>query len=260
MKGEKGKMLDMKICASELVLQGQEILKTEIHYSGNGVYFPEYISGPKFDKWIPDIIVFANRFLSKHPCYDDLVSLASGNQKKSPSSCRSMIGILQSIIADPCEDWTKADGSKKPDNLTGSNKVFIVHGRDAAKRQEIENVLFRAHLEPIVLMEEASQGMTLIEKIESYADVAFAIVLYTACDFGRYKEDNEFLPRARQNVVFEHGYMVAHLGRNRVVALVEDGVETPGDLSGVVYISLNNNDWKNELFREMRAAGLEIQN
>lgn len=142
---------------------------------------------------------------------------------------------------------------------SNNKKVFIVHGRDTARRQEIENILLRAGLTPVVLAEEASRGMTIIEKIENYADVAFAIVLYTACDRGKYKDDKTLKPRARQNVVFEHGYMAAHLGRDHVVALVEDGVETPGDLSGVVYISLSTQNWKDELFKEMRAAGIELQ-
>lgn len=61
---------------------------------------------------------------------------------------------------------------------------------------------------------------------------------------------------ARQNVVFEHGIFCAKLGRNNVVALREESVEILGDLSGVVYISLNN-DWKKELKMEMKSTGLE---
>lgn len=64
---------------------------------------------------------------------------------------------------------------------------------------------------------------------------------------------------ARQNVVFEHGYLIGRLGRERVCALVKGNVETPGDISGVVYISMDDaGAWKADLAREMRATGLPV--
>jgi predicted nucleotide-binding protein len=33
--------------------------------------------------------------------------------------------------------------------------------------------------------------------------------------------------RARQNVVFEHGYLIGKLGRSRVSAIIKDVVEIP---------------------------------
>ena len=59
-------------------------------------------------------------------------------------------------------------------------------------------------------------------------------------------------------MLYEHGYMVAKLGRDKVIALVEQQVEVPGDLSGVIYISLKDEDWKLQIMRELNSAGLEI--
>ena len=114
----------------------------------------------------------------------------------------------------------------------------------------------RIGLEPIILCNEPSKGKTIIDKFEAYSDVSFAIVLYTACDEGREKGKSDLKDRARQNVVFEHGYFCAKLGRPNVVALHEAGVELPGDLSGIVYISFDS-DWKEELKKEMNAAGIK---
>ena len=50
-------------------------------------------------------------------------------------------------------------------------------------------------------------------------------MLYTPCDIGREKNEKRGTPRARQNVVFEHGYLIAKLGRERVCALVKQGVQ-----------------------------------
>ena len=47
------------------------------------------------------------------------------------------------------------------------------------------------------------------------------------------------MARARQNVVFEHGYLIAKLGRKNVCALVRDNIEVPNDISGIVYVPLD---------------------
>lgn len=138
------------------------------------------------------------------------------------------------------------------------NKVFIVHGHDEGTRDKVELLLLHIGLEPVILCSQPDKGLTIIEKIEEYTDVSFAIVLYTGCDVGKLKTETDLKLRARQNVVFEHGYLVNKLGRKRVVALVEDGVETPGDMSGVLYVSLSDADWKQKVLREMGACGLHF--
>ena len=104
--------------------------------------------------------------------------------------------------------------------------------------------------------------MTIIEKIEHYANEAdFAIVLYTACDLGRGITETKVHPRnrARQNVVFEHGYLMAKLGRKNVCALVKGEIETPNDISGVVYVGLDDaGAWKIEINKELKACGYSI--
>lgn len=141
-----------------------------------------------------------------------------------------------------------------------SKRIFIVHGHDKAIRTETEMMVKDLGYDPIVLFKQPDGGATIIEKLEKETkDVAFAIVLYTNCDKGCAKESNDLQPRARQNVVFEHGLLCGILGRNRVVALCEDGVEIPGDLSGVVYKKIDEaGNWKFQIAKEMKAAGLPI--
>jgi len=147
---------------------------------------------------------------------------------------------------------------KEQPNSTKTNKVFIVHGHDVAYRAEVELLIKKMGFEPIVLFKQASGGKTIVEKLEDETEsVSFAIILYTACDYGRDKTDSKEQPRARQNVVFEHGYLCAKLGRDHVCALVEPGIEIPGDLAGVVYVSLSG-PWEYMIAKEMRQIGLEI--
>lgn len=86
--------------------------------------------------------------------------------------------------------------------------VFIVHGRDNEAKYEVSRFIEALGLKAIILHEQASSGMTIIEKIEHYSnDADFALVLYTPCDHGRGAHESKMHPknRARQNVVFEHG-------------------------------------------------------
>lgn len=150
--------------------------------------------------------------------------------------------------------------SQKEKARKEKSKVFIVHGHDDKAKFEVARFIEKIGFAPIILHEQASNGMTIIEKIEKYSNVGFGIVLYTPCDVGYAKDkEDEKRARARQNVVFEHGYLISKLGRNNVCALVKESVEIPNDISGVVYILLDDNGaWKISLAKEMKSVGYEI--
>lgn len=140
-----------------------------------------------------------------------------------------------------------------------TKQVFIVHGHDDIAKLEMASFIKSLDLEPIILHLQATSGRTIIEKIEHYSNVGFGVVLYTPCDVGSKAGALNSAYRARQNVVFEHGYLIGKLGRPRVAAVVKGQVETPNDISGVVYIALDDEGgWKNGLISEMRAAGYRI--
>ena len=167
---------------------------------------------------------------------------------------KSLLAEAKEIIANP-----KTTEISKSEPLDKS-KVFIVHGHDNEAKLEIARFIEQMGFEPIILHEQASKGMTIIENIEEYSNVGFGIVLYTPCDIGYDKDkETEKMARARQNVVFEHGYLISKLGRNNVCALVKPSVETPNDISGIVYISFDSNGgWKIPLAKEMKSSGYEI--
>ena len=138
-----------------------------------------------------------------------------------------------------------------------AQKVFIVHGHDNVLRLEVENFIRTIGLKPIVLMDQANGGNTIIEKIEECGQVDYAIVLYTPCDEGRKKGTQDLNGRARQNVVFEHGYFIARLGRKKVSAMVKASVDIQNDIQGVVYINADT-DWQTQLLKEFKKAELKF--
>jgi len=137
------------------------------------------------------------------------------------------------------------------------NEIFVVHGHDDGLKNEVARFLEKLNFKPIILHEQANSGDTIIEKIERYSNVGFGIVLYTPCDVGNTLSNSDNLnARARQNVVFEHGYLIGKLGRKNVVALVKGEIEKPNDISGVVYINYAVGDgWKTDIAKELNAVG-----
>lgn len=140
--------------------------------------------------------------------------------------------------------------------------VFIAHGHDNNNVEKIENLIRNIGLEPIVLFKEADAGQTIIEKIEKYtSEACYGIILYTKCDYGyEIGHENDIKPRARQNVVFEHGYLMAKLNRNHICALFDDEcIEKPSDISGIVYQLLDDaGNWKYKLVKNMRNVGIDV--
>jgi hypothetical protein len=143
-----------------------------------------------------------------------------------------------------------------PDPL--GDQIFIAHGRDHGTRDTIRLYVQQiTGVRPTVLDGEVNGGQTLIEKFERHAKASsIAIVLLTPDDQGALVGDAVLEPRARQNVIFELGYFIGRLGRQKVIA-VNAGVETPSDIAGVLYVPYEGN-WKELLRGELRATGVQI--
>lgn len=160
-----------------------------------------------------------------------------------------------------CE-WLDVEEFPGELNLEGAREqVFLVHGHDAKMAKLVAEFLESLGLEPVILSEREGKGDTIIEKLERYSSVRYAIVILTPDDVGRsVSSHSKAMPRARQNVIFELGYFVGKLGRSRVSALYDEAVELPSDFRGVEYIRLDlYSEWKPKLENELRAVELDIK-
>ncbi len=159
---------------------------------------------------------------------------------------------------------TKADFKALTCNPVFSSRVFIVHGHDAALRNELARLLEKLDLQPIILHEEPDRGQTIIEKLgREINDVGFAFVLLTPDDVGAVAtEPTALRHRARQNVVFEHGLLVGRFSHSRVCAIRREDVEMPSDLHGIVYKTVPVGGRIDaiafEIVKELKAAGYTI--
>lgn len=150
-----------------------------------------------------------------------------------------------------------------PGAAASCGPIFVVHGRDGHHKHELMRLLDRAiDLPALVLHEQANKGATILEKFEHHAQSAsFAVVLLTGDDEGRLRVPGKqpLVPRGRQNVIFELGVFIGLLGREHVVVLKDPEIEEPSDLSGLVYIALDDaGAWRTELLKELAAAGVSV--
>ena len=186
----------------------------------------------------------------------------------NPPYLQSLVPVISDII-DQTIGVIERGELRKTKNATSSSEktvkadtrsVFVVHGHDTEAKLSVVRLLETLRLKAIVLHEQASRGKTIVEKIEHYSNVAFAVVILSPDDVGGSAIDpSKLRTRARQNVILELGYMVAKLGRDGVCALVKNGVEIPSDFDGVVYVSMDlNGAWKFEVGRELKAAGIRV--
>ena len=193
---------------------------------------------------------------------DDMLQFAHyyfhvGNQHNG--NLRAIVGQMIVPFARDYKEYVLAGATMEAKlKASLSNKVFVVHGHDEGARESVARFLEKLGFEAIILHEQANQGRTIIEKIEAYSDVGFAVVLLTPDDYGG-KAGDPPKPRARQNVVLELGYFVGHLGRGHVCALMRGEIEVPSDWSGVVYQPMDpGGGWKGALAKELSVLGHDI--
>lgn len=254
-------------------------MTTEIEkYSDEGrsllqVFFNPETAQISFDAWDTRVAAWlkkehAGTGLSAEWSGVSVSPLRCGNQYRNSSSAWEKFGeaVRKRLewLGSKAGKMTKANQitQRSPSLSTAqSKKVFIVHGQDEAAKEKVARFVKDMGLEPIILHEQPNKGRTIIEKLDDHADVGYAVVLLTSDDIGGPKQSlsEKLQRRARQNVIFELGFFLGRLGRDRICALYESGVEMLSDYQGVAYVPLDKYDgWKSKLADEFIAAGIDV--
>ncbi|MBR0390712.1 MAG: nucleotide-binding protein [Oscillospiraceae bacterium] len=242
---------------SELVDQIPQVEKSFWNAAGGAKIIYDQ---PSFCEW-REKIKYHLRKLKQDAAVQELITSLDSFNGWNDSQLFPSVAAKCRVIRDKYGSYTMPLKQKEEKAISG-NKIFIVHGHDNEAKISVARTLEQLGLEAVILHEQPDQGKTIIEKLESFtSEAAYAIVLYTECDLGRAKEHDESANRfrARQNVIFEHGLFLGSLGRNRVCALVKGNIEKPGDLDGVVYVSMDDaGAWKMQLCKNMKAVGIDV--
>jgi predicted nucleotide-binding protein len=200
----------------------------------------------------------AGHFIGQEtPIHEVIESL----EKNKTEAIAVLDGIISGFKEDTEEFAPSVEGAPGAGSAAlGSRKVFVVHGHDDGARETVARFLEKIELKAIILQEQPSQGLTIIEKFESHASqVGFAVVVLTPDDLGGPTAAMAQSSRARQNVIFELGYFAGKLGRGRVCVLRKGEIEIPSDLYGVIYTDMDVGEgWKLKLAKELKAAGLKF--
>lgn len=225
-----------------------------------------------FDLWRNETeVVLRNAVGVDNPIYTQFrdnrytLQVWTSNTSQSEINAACKRGVLRAVsmlrAAIKEIELTSPSPRIAPGAATTGSTIFVVHGRDEARKEGVARFLGKlTSKEPVILHEQASAGDTIIEKLEKYAATAgYAVVIATGDDRGCLAGEDEYRPRARQNVIFELGYFFGLLGRKRVALLYDTTVERPSDTDGIVHIPFDDaNGWRSTLAREIEDAGLEI--
>lgn len=165
----------------------------------------------------------------------------------------TMIEEILTFSSDVKSSDTKIDPNNK------NQRIFIVHGHDNEMVHAAARLVAHLGFEPVILIEQPNQGRTIIEKFEDFSDVPFAIVLFSPDDQGKAVNETDLKPRPRQNVVFELGFFIGKLGRDKVVVLhkVVENFEMLSDFQGVLFEPFREG-WEFKIAREIKSAGFDV--
>lgn len=196
-------------------------------------------------------------------------------EKRSGNNLATVLKLSNGCVINCWDKGTTNCQGKNADQITAllsdtiaspiqNRKVFVVYGHDNCARTQLEAMLRRWDLEPLILDQLISSGQTIIEKLEEYTQqVNFGIILATPDDMGYPKNDESKKQyRVRQNVVLELGMLLSRIGREKVAILLSqaENMEKPSDIDGLIYIPFKDNveETKLSLAKEMQNNGYEL--
>ena len=182
------------------------------------------------------------------------------NKQMIERQCATLLTYVSSKITEYRRKIMLEERKIHMQKNVNTKNIFIIHGHNEAKRRELETLLRNQfNLNPIVLLDQPDQGLTIIEKFEKYATTcSYAFALFTPDDIVT-NGDVQYL-QARPNVIFELGWFYANLGRSRVCILDQASEQSKifSDLQGILRMQFNNSISERymEIERELKSVNI----
>ncbi|PVX23638.1 MAG: hypothetical protein CW716_11665 [Candidatus Bathyarchaeum sp.] len=150
--------------------------------------------------------------------------------------------------------------------VSARRRVLVACGSDDEMKTALTEALAKLWLVPVVLCEEPGYGRKIVTRIADYADVEFAVVLLSPDDYvyAKGEEPTKRKLKPPQDVVFELGFLLGKLGKERVLVLFRESekgeFEVNTDFEGVTAAPFDNRDsWKLALIRQLAACGYTVE-
>jgi len=143
------------------------------------------------------------------------------------------------------------------------NHVLVVHGQDSFLKKEVIAVLTQLELEPIISQSRTNIFKPLVEKSIEFKNTKFAVIILFGDHlvYPKDKNPSDAVLRAHQMVIFELGFWIGKLGRDRVFVLYQEKkrFRRPTEYYDVIYTPLDDKRlWKKELFDRLKNSGYKV--
>lgn len=219
---------------------------------------------PRFRQYVRELVDLFNDVLGRNSYSAQIANEFNegvSNSVRTPSfkSVENIISIVRAALTRLERNPGLLERKKSEESLRHRENIFVIHGRDEAKRRELKEILkteFR--LNPIVLLEQPDAGCkTVIEKFELYAQTcSYAIAVFTPDDEVTSEKDTYL--QARPNVIYELGWFCGRLGRSGAMLLLREGTSLFSDFGGIIQkrFSQNISEKIIEIRRDLVAAGV----
>ncbi len=142
-------------------------------------------------------------------------------------------------------------------------RVFIV-GVDNEVNSTIRAFLEKMGAQVLAGCLEPNLHKSILVQFPSYDNqIDFAIVVLSADEFSLQKKQDsvDAMLVSSQKTIFELGFLVGKLGRNRVTVFYQDieRFKRPTEFFDLLYVLFNDqNFWQEQLIHQMKASGLDV--
>jgi predicted nucleotide-binding protein len=214
-------------------------------------------------QWVRRVRSSATGVFGKDATIVKSLNLLEREVVKSPFVLDDFARFLTGVEALICFMRSVAESGFPPSSSRASvppvtKSVFVIHGRDELNTRRLQQLLQGEFgLNPIVMLAKPGMSRPLTDKFEDEAQrCSFAFALFTRDD--EVANGSLSYMQARPNVVYETGWFVGRLGRQRVALLLQEDVRIHSDLDGVSQIRFKDNIEEKflEIRKELNAAGV----
>jgi predicted nucleotide-binding protein len=148
---------------------------------------------------------------------------------------------IVSIIYNSLERIESVEFNGKVNSLVQNKNVFVIHGHDELNLLKLKDMLRDDfQLNPILMQLKPGLNRYLLEKFEQEASTcSFSIALFTKDDLIEDKTGSKYF-QARPNVLFEFGWFLSKLGKDKLLMILQDGVKLHSDYDGVSRVQFSD--------------------